>query len=122
MASAHEDFEKGLGAEKIEYGSESKADASHSDDFPKDTSLAAVSPTRTFEAPEFIRNWSPEERLAIENRLRRKIDLRLMPMIILSTFLWEEDLSPIVWSESTYMKTHLTFWLLVYIMNYLDRV
>ena len=44
-------------------------------------------------APEFIRNWTPEERKVIESKLLRKIDLWLMPMIIL-----------------------------MYILNYLDRV
>jgi hypothetical protein len=42
--------------------------------------------------PVGIRNLSPEESLALEKRLRRKIDLRLMPMLIL-----------------------------MYILNYLDR-
>jgi len=49
--------------------------------------------TRVLEAPEWIRNLSPEERVAIESRLKRKIDFRLLPMIIL-----------------------------IYIMNYIDRV
>lgn len=39
--------------------------------------------TRIFEAPESIRNMTAEEREAAESRLRRKIDIRLMPMIIL---------------------------------------
>jgi len=49
-------------------------------------------PHRVFEAPEFIRNMTPEQRLDVETRLRRKVDLRLMPMIVI-----------------------------MYIMNYLDR-
>ncbi|KAF4629961.1 hypothetical protein G7Y89_g8185 [Cudoniella acicularis] len=52
----------------------------------------ATTPSRVFEAPEFIRNMTPEQRLKVENSLRRKIDMRLMPMIVL-----------------------------MYIMNYLDR-
>lgn len=44
-------------------------------------------------APEWIRNLSVDERTAVEGRLRRKLDIRLMPMIVL-----------------------------MYIMNYLDRV
>ncbi|KAG9231960.1 major facilitator superfamily domain-containing protein [Amylocarpus encephaloides] len=51
-----------------------------------------VESKKAFQAPEFIRNWTPEQRLEIELRLRRKIDIRLMPMIVL-----------------------------MYIMNYLDR-
>ena len=42
--------------------------------------------------PELVRNMTPEYRLVVESRLKRKIDLRLLPMIIL-----------------------------MYIMNYLDR-
>jgi hypothetical protein len=54
---------------------------------------AGIGPTRTRrEAPELIRNLSPEERKYLERRLVRKIDLRLMPTIII-----------------------------MYIMNYLDR-
>ena len=44
-------------------------------------------------APEWIRNLSVEERIAVEGKLKRKLDTRLMPMIVL-----------------------------MYIMNYLDRV
>ncbi|EKD13666.1 pantothenate transporter liz1 [Drepanopeziza brunnea f. sp. 'multigermtubi' MB_m1] len=44
------------------------------------------------EAPEFIRSMAPEVRAATELRLRKKLDLRIMPMIVL-----------------------------MYIMNYLDR-
>ncbi len=44
------------------------------------------------QAPEFIRNLTPEEREALEKQLKRKIDLRLLPAIII-----------------------------MYIMNYIDR-
>ena len=44
------------------------------------------------QAPEFIRNLTPEERADLEKRLKRKIDLRLLPAIII-----------------------------MYIMNYIDR-
>lgn len=33
--------------------------------------------------PEILRNMTAEERAALEKKLRRKIDLRLLPMIIL---------------------------------------
>lgn len=49
-------------------------------------------PRRTFEAPELIRNLTVEERVKLEAKLVRKIDFRLLPMVILC-----------------------------YIMNYLDR-
>lgn len=42
--------------------------------------------------PMSIRNLSPEERLRLETKMRRRIDIRLMPMLIL-----------------------------MYILNYLDR-
>ena len=42
--------------------------------------------------PEFIRNLTPEERELLEKRLKRKIDIRLLPAIII-----------------------------MYIMNYIDR-
>jgi hypothetical protein len=44
------------------------------------------------QAPEFIRSLSPEEREHLEKRLKRKIDIRLLPAIII-----------------------------MYIMNYIDR-
>jgi hypothetical protein len=69
-----------------------KAQIEQVDDVSKGAVLSSRSRSRRLEAPEFIRNMSPEEREAIELRLRRKIDLRLMPMIIL-----------------------------MYILNYLDR-
>jgi len=53
---------------------------------------ASLAQTRTFQPPELVRNMSPEKRAAAEARLKRKIDLRLLPMIIL-----------------------------MYILNYLDR-
>lgn len=40
-------------------------------------------PARTFEAQEWIRNLNPGQRTAIEAKLVRKIDLRLLPMIVL---------------------------------------
>jgi hypothetical protein len=44
------------------------------------------------QAPEFIRNLAPEERERLEKELKRKIDFRLLPAIII-----------------------------MYIMNYIDR-
>ncbi|KAG9240617.1 major facilitator superfamily domain-containing protein [Calycina marina] len=67
----------------VDTGSRHKSQAQHVDD---------SSPIRIFEAPEFLRNMSIEERTAIETSLKRKIDIRLMPMIVL-----------------------------MYILNYLDR-
>lgn len=38
---------------------------------------------RGLEPPEILRGMSPEERAAFEKKLRRKIDIRLLPMIII---------------------------------------
>lgn len=53
----------------------------------------AVKPSRTLEAPPLVRDLSPADRERLEKRLVRKIDFRLLPPVIL-----------------------------MYIMNYLDRV
>ena len=96
MATAHDGLEKGVVGRDVESSSEGKAQTQHVDDGVRDISgepVVALRSKRTFEAPEFLRNMTPEERIAVEARLRRKIDLRLLPMIVL-----------------------------MYIMNYLDRV
>ena len=96
MAEPHDNYEKGVIGRDIESSSEGKGQSHHVDNGEKDASDApavALRSTRTFEAPEFIRNMTPEERLAVEARLKMKIDLRLLPMIVL-----------------------------IYIMNYIDRV
>lgn len=59
---------------------------------PLGTDIATTGTSRTFHPPELVRAMSPEKRAAAESRLRRKIDLRLLPMIVL-----------------------------MYILNYLDR-
>jgi len=72
-----------------------KDGAEHFDDFEKSpqTVPGALPPgLRQLEAPESVRNLTAEERQHLEAKLVRKIDLRLLPMIIL-----------------------------MYIMNYLDR-
>lgn len=55
----------------------------------EDAELAQNSarPVRQLEAPELVRNLTTDERFALEKRLVRKIDFRLLPMIILSE-LW----------------------------------
>jgi len=39
--------------------------------------------SRGLQPPEFVANLTPEERAALETKLKRKIDIRLMPAIIL---------------------------------------
>ncbi|CZR59831.1 related to nicotinamide mononucleotide permease [Phialocephala subalpina] len=98
MTSALDNFEKGLAHNDLDSASEGKGTNQHIDHVGKDEKggvlEAGVSPQerRIFQAPELVRNMSPEEREYAEKRLRRKIDARLMPMIVL-----------------------------MYILNYLDR-
>jgi hypothetical protein len=79
----HDESEKGIATGEVESASEGKGpDASEKEN--------VVAPdarrTRSLEAPEFIRNLTVEQRAEMESKLRWKIDLRLMPMIILSKF------------------------------------
>jgi len=91
MATAHNNYEKFLAGD-VDSASDGKGQSHHVDMKGSTTAPAISQASRTFQAPEFIRNMTPEERHAVEAKLKRKIDLRLMPMIIL-----------------------------MYILNYLDR-
>jgi hypothetical protein len=95
MGSTTHDDDKGHVAGDMDSASEEKGRIQHidSDTSPHENGTGTAAPARVFEAPEFIRNMTAEQRLGVENRLRRKIDARLMPMIVI-----------------------------MYIMNYLDRV
>jgi len=96
MAAEHDSLEKGLASGENGSGSEGKGRSQQIDDIEKHPNAAPAvvgDSKRALEAPEFLRHMTLEERLAVETRLMRKIDARLMPMIIL-----------------------------MYIMNYLDRV
>lgn len=74
-----------------------KLQLDHIENANKDDSTASatgINPgPRVLQPPEWIAALSPEERVDRESKLKRKIDLRLLPMVIL-----------------------------MYIMNYLDRV
>jgi hypothetical protein len=83
MAFAGHQLDHALGADEKQFYGPS--------DIPLETGTG-LEPTLTFQPPELVRRMSPEERIAKEAHLKRKIDLRLLPMIIL-----------------------------MYIMNYLDR-
>jgi hypothetical protein len=48
-----------------------------------DDKAQAVPMRSRLEPPEFLRNMAPEQRLELETRLKRKIDGRLMPAIII---------------------------------------
>jgi hypothetical protein len=96
METTDDKFEKGLASGDLESGSDN-AKNQHIHVEGGDTNAPALTAAalggRTFEAPEWIRNLSLEERHSIEANLKRKLDIRLMPMIVI-----------------------------MYIMNYLDRV
>ncbi|TVY84326.1 putative transporter [Lachnellula suecica] len=92
MATALDNYEKGLVGGDIESGSD-KGKIQHIDDGKDNSAPAVATASRAaFEPPELVRNMTPEQRIETEARLKRKIDIRLMPMIVL-----------------------------MYIMNYLDR-
>lgn len=52
------------------------------DETPQDPAMAAAKQWG-MQPPEILRGMSAEERTALEKKLRRKIDFRLLPMIIL---------------------------------------
>lgn len=81
MATAHDNLEKGIAVGDVDSSSDKK-DSQQIDHAEKNMSAAEVAPRR-HEAPEFIRNMTPEVREATELRLRRKLDLRIMPMIVI---------------------------------------
>lgn len=56
--------------------------SAHTSDVPPQTG-ASSGVRRGLQPPEFLLNMSMEERLELETKLKRKIDLRLMPAIIL---------------------------------------
>jgi hypothetical protein len=93
MATAHDNYEKGLVGGDIESGSD-KGNIQHVDHDGKGVEIPAVATASrpAFEPPELVKNMTPEQRIETEAKLKRKIDIRLMPMIVL-----------------------------MYIMNYLDR-
>jgi hypothetical protein len=80
--AGQDDFEKGIAAGEVESADEGKGPVAAE----KESAVPSATRTPALIAPEFIRNWTPEQRLEVETRLKRKIDLRLMPMIILSRF------------------------------------
>jgi hypothetical protein len=96
MAPAHDTNEQGSSAKGLESTSQGKqSDLQDVDDVENKSGPLVTSPSLrpTLEAPQLIQNMTSEERRVAENRLRRKVDFRLMPMIIV-----------------------------MYILNYLDRV
>jgi hypothetical protein len=87
MTSTNDHLEEGLGGGGLNPNPnlDDKVQSEHIDEGKGIFNPAAESkmPERIFEAPESVRNMTPEQREAAEAKLRRKIDMRLMPMIIL---------------------------------------
>jgi hypothetical protein len=80
----HDKLENGLVDTGVESGSDDKAHPKYVEgNDTNNISDVSSRPAPIFEAPERIRNMTPEERHSVESSLKRKIDMRLMPMIIL---------------------------------------
>lgn len=93
---------------------DSKVLAAHSSDVPPQTG-AGSGVRRGLQPPEFLLNMSMEERLDLETKLKRKIDLRLMPAIILMYILNYIDrlvqprYPPAQWLHIPRLESHLFF-------------
>lgn len=61
-------------------GADSKVMSSHRGDGNEE---AGPAPKHVMQAPELVAKMSGEERTLAENNLRRKIDIRLLPMVII---------------------------------------
>lgn len=72
----------GSGSADMIVDDDNKVLAAHSSEVPTQTG-AGSGPRRGLQPPEFLLNMSMDERLELEAKLKRKIDLRLMPAIIL---------------------------------------
>lgn len=70
-------LEKGDQIAELDKSSSAKTDG----EVPSEKQTSARVPSR-LQPPAFLANMSKEERLALETKLKRKIDLRLMPAII----------------------------------------
>lgn len=77
---SEDNFEKGIVAKEMESGSDAKVP---SPTYDQEVSDGSAIP-RMVREPEFLRRMDLGERMALEKRLKRKIDLRLMPMIVIS--------------------------------------
>lgn len=58
-------------------------DKVYTSEYIEQTGPNGLVPKRELEAPELIRHLSFEERARLEKKLVRKIDLRLLPMIVI---------------------------------------
>lgn len=74
----------GSGSPKLRDGDDdNKIFTAHASHVPPEQTGASSGVRRGLQPPEFLLNMSMEERLELETKLKRKIDLRLMPAIIL---------------------------------------
>jgi len=77
----------------------------------------ATNLTTTLEYRAIVASWSPEERAAREKTLKRKIDLRLLPILVSNTFFLRSNTLPL----SKYYCLRPSEQSLMYILNYIDR-
>jgi hypothetical protein len=68
---------------------------------------ASLAQTHTFQPPPLVRRMSPDERRLAEARLRRKIDFRLLPMVVLMYILNYLDRNNIAAAALAGLKTDL---------------
>lgn len=91
---------------------DSKVLAARSSDISPQTG-AGSGVRRGLQPPEFLLNMSMEERLELETKLKRKIDLRLMPAIILMYILnyidrlVQPSCPPAQWLHIPRLESHL---------------
>lgn len=74
------DAERVVSNDEIAPGKDGEATHAHGESGVADLAQAT---RRGLRAPEIIARLSPEQRIELETRLRRKVDLRLLPMIII---------------------------------------
>lgn len=97
---------------QLNEGIEEPIDAKHGNGVlvDQDSDNSPVPARRGLEPPPYVKSLTPEQRASAELRLRRKIDTRLLPMIIL------------MYSECRcYALVNRKRKLMSSVMNYLDR-
>ncbi len=84
MAEVGDKEEKVTEVETVSDKNDYLRPVTNTEDSAKAGGLPAVrAGTRGLQPPEFLLNMTMEQRMELESRLKRKIDLRLLPCIIL---------------------------------------
>lgn len=95
-----------------EHGNSSSEPSARAGDSTGDSPTSSAT-KRGLRPPAFLAHMSAEDRQALETRLKRKIDLRLMPAIILMVSAISSSLPSRSWYEMLILYQ--------YILNYIDR-